>query len=171
MFDRDALNDLYDFTGFTWAAYGRTLRALPPDAIARSVDTSGWPALRNVMLHIAGGWDNWMAETLGLDPPPEIDVAAVTTWDDLDAKRRTVRGWLRRIIDDTSDEDLAARTRPMWQGTAAEMQTSTAEIIAHVLLHERGHHGDVTTLLAQLGATPPAMDYLVYQFFRQRQQQ
>ena len=46
-----------------------------------------------------------------------------------------------------------------------------ADILGHILLHERGHHGDVTTMLSQLGATPPNIDYLTYVFFRTRQTQ
>ena len=169
MFDRDALNALFDYTEFTWGAYGRAIGSLPADVIARPIEGSGWPALRNVLFHIAGGWDGWMAETLRLDAPEEVDVSTISTWEQLDGYRRKVRGWLRRIIDETAHGELKAQTRPMWQGTAAEMQTSISDIIAHILLHERGHHGDVTTLLSQLGATPPPVDYLVYRFFKQRQ--
>src|SRR5581483_10642765 len=127
MFTRDTLNALFDYTDFTWEAYGRTLRSLPVEAVAVPVEGSGWPALRNVLFHIAAGWDGWMAETLRLDAPAEVDVATITTWEILQSKRQEVRGWLRRIIDETPDDQLVAQTRPMWQGTAAEMRTSPSE--------------------------------------------
>ncbi|MEX2225861.1 MAG: DinB family protein [Dehalococcoidia bacterium] len=55
----------------------------------------------------------------------------------------------------------------MWDGPPA-MQVSKADLLAHILLHERGHHGDVTSVLAQIRADPPAVDYLVYQFFKRQ---
>jgi uncharacterized damage-inducible protein DinB len=168
MFDREALNELFDYTSFTWEAYGRSITALPPDALSRAVSGSEWPALRNVLFHLAAAWDGGMKEALHLDDPLDATPESVATWSDLQAHREKMRGWLRRIIDETPDDELYAPTRPMWPGTPAEMQTRIADIVAHVLLHERGHHGDVTTLLSQLGATPPALDYLVYAFFKQR---
>ena len=45
---------------------------------------------------------------------------------------------------------------------------SIGEMLWHVLLHERGHHGDVSTLLHQLGSEAPANDYAVYLWFKER---
>jgi hypothetical protein len=36
---------------------------------------------------------------------------------------------------------------------------SPADIFAHTLLHERQHHGDVHTLLYQLGIEVPIVEY------------
>jgi uncharacterized damage-inducible protein DinB len=36
---------------------------------------------------------------------------------------------------------------------------SPADIFAHTLLHERQHHGDVNTLLYQLGIEVPIVEY------------
>jgi uncharacterized damage-inducible protein DinB len=37
---------------------------------------------------------------------------------------------------------------------------SRGELVLHLLLHERGHHGDVTTLFWQLGIEPDiGLDY------------
>lgn len=36
---------------------------------------------------------------------------------------------------------------------------SPADIFAHVLLHERQHHGDVNTLLYQLGLDIPIVEF------------
>jgi uncharacterized damage-inducible protein DinB len=42
------------------------------------------------------------------------------------------------------------------------MNMSVADILAHLLLHERGHHGDLSTLFYHFGAELPSMDYRVY---------
>lgn len=166
--DRAALNELFDFSTFTWRTYGNAARTLPPGALARPVPGSGWPALRNALFHVALSWDGWLCEKLALDEPLDAVPEAVTTWDELDAHRVKARGWLRRVIDETSDEALAAKTDLFAAGTPAETMVSPGEILAHILLHERGHHGDITTLLAALGATPPSVDYLTYLFFARR---
>ena len=36
---------------------------------------------------------------------------------------------------------------------------SPGEILAHVMLHERQHHGDLNTLLYQLGVDIPIVEY------------
>jgi uncharacterized damage-inducible protein DinB len=41
-------------------------------------------------------------------------------------------------------------TYPLWQ------------MLLHLLNHQTFHRGQVTTLLRQLGALPPAIDFLVY---------
>jgi uncharacterized damage-inducible protein DinB len=162
-FDRAALNELFDYTTFTWETYGRSLAALAPDAFTQPIPDSGWQTLAGLLFHIALGWDDWLRDRVGVDDPLDATPESITSWDDLRPHRERVRGWLRRVIDETSDHDLPERSieRP---GT----RVSVADILTHILLHERGHHGDVSTLLARLGATPPTSDYLVYVFFRNR---
>lgn len=48
------------------------------------------------------------------------------------------------------------------------MQVSVAEVLAHILLYERSHHGDINALLERAGAELRASDYLVYVYFRDR---
>ena len=69
-----------------------------------------------------------------------------------------------RIIDETPDERFDTR------GTDASGRPRGApsEIIAHILLHERGHHGDISTLLDAFGVSLPPTDYLVYAFVGKR---
>ena len=82
-----------------------------------------------------------------------------------------VRELMRRALGETSDDDLRAPTIRMWEGTPAEQMVSPAHVLGHILLHERGHHGDISTVFSQLGAEPPNVDYLVYRFFQSRKQQ
>jgi uncharacterized damage-inducible protein DinB len=162
--DRDALRELFDYTTFTWASYGNSVRALPAGAFTEAVGGSGWPALRDALFHIATAWDEWVCEQTGVAfEPRERDT--VTTWEELDAVRTPLRASLRGIIDDTPDDRMSA-TVP---GIPGGPGRAPGDVIAHILLHERGHHGDVTTLLSALGAEPPLMDYLVYVFFRDRE--
>lgn len=123
-----------------------------------------------MLFHIATAWDWWLAERLGIEDPLDAKEESVQSWDDLQPMRQTTRGWLRRVIDETSDEDLASATQPMWTETPASMQVSAGEVLTHILLHERGHHGDVSTAISVLGGAPPNIDYMVYVFFSRRRQ-
>lgn len=164
-FDRATLIELFDYTTFTWSAYGNAVRALPPDALTQRLEGSGWGDVRHALFHVAGGWDSWARDRLGLtDPLPKAD--GLTSWGELDAVRQRTRGWLRRVIDETTDEGLRADV-VVWEGEPFEMKETVAQLLAHILLHERGHHGDVSTLIERLGGTPPNADYLVYRWFRQ----
>ena len=165
--DRETLNDLFDYTTFTWESCRRIVARLPEDALTRPVEGSGWPALRNVLFHIAGGWDGWLRNRAGASDPLEEQPADMRTWADVQAVRDRTRGWMRRVLDETSDAELA-RVQHTNPDDPASMLATPAEVIAHLLLHERGHHGDVTTLLSALGANPPQMDYLVYVYFKRR---
>lgn len=163
--NREALRELFDYTTFTWASYGVAMRTLPSDAFVRPIEGSGWASLRQPLFHIAAAWDEWICERIGADPQT-VESADVRTWDEMEAIRSRMRPLLRRIIDETPDDEFNA-PKP---GVAGGPGRAPSEVIAHILLHERGHHGDVTTLLSALGAEVPMSDYLVFAFFRDRQQ-
>jgi uncharacterized damage-inducible protein DinB len=163
--DREPLRELFDFTTFTWTSYGRSVRGLAPSDLTRPVEGSGWPALRNALFHIASAWDGWICEQAGV-PLEEVEAADVADWSELDRVRQKNRAMLRDIIERSTDAALQERTLSIVPGEPPEM--THGEIIAHILLHERGHHGDVSTLLSALGAESPGIDYMTYVFFRNR---
>jgi uncharacterized damage-inducible protein DinB len=165
--DRAALRELFDFTTFTWAAYGQAMRRLSPEDFTRPIDGSGWPALRNALFHIASAWDGWFCEFSG--SREVIDESyKPETWEQTDAYRQRIRAMLERIIDDTPDAKLHAPWMAITPG--GELELSPADIITHILLHERGHHGDIGTLFHAAGAPLPDIDYMTYVFLRNRKQ-
>jgi uncharacterized damage-inducible protein DinB len=159
------LRELFNYTTFTWATYGKMVRRLEPGDFARPVEGSGWPALRNALFHIASAWDGWIHEFAATGETVDENYRA-ETWEETDASRQRIRELLRRIIEETPDEKMAAPWMPIVPGGEPEM--TPADIIAHILLHERGHHGDVSTLFHALGVELPGMDYMTYVFFRNR---
>jgi uncharacterized damage-inducible protein DinB len=160
-FDRAALRELFDYTTFTWSAYADAMRGVSQEDFARAVDGSGWPSLRQALFHIAAAWDGWICtqsgsgETIDESYRPE-------TWAELQAYRNRMRPLLLRIIDEMPDEQFDA---PL-PGVAGGPGRPPREVVAHILLHERGHHGDISTLLSALGVPPPKVDYLVFVFSR-----
>jgi uncharacterized damage-inducible protein DinB len=160
---RDALRELFDYTTFTWATYANLVCALPADALTRPIAGSGWPSLRDALFHIATPWDEWICARTG-EPYDVPQQEQVSSWDQLAAVRAMLRSLLHRIIDEMPDEefDMPPSDAPAGYGR------SPREIVAHILLHERGHHGDVTTLLVAHGVQLPLSDYAVFLFFRER---
>jgi uncharacterized damage-inducible protein DinB len=163
--DRAALREMFDYTTFTSASYANSVRHLPEDAFCRAVDGSGWPSLRDALFHIASAWDGWIVEASG-SPHAIVERSDITSWDDVERCRAAMRGRLESVIDRTPDDRLYAPSWPIVP--AGEPEMSPAHAIAHILLHERGHHGDVSTLLSALGAPVPGIDYMTYVFFRNR---
>jgi uncharacterized damage-inducible protein DinB len=96
----------------------------------------------------------WLADPAGTSDEPEVRVAS---WDELEDYRRRVWGHAREYLDALNDGDLA---RPREMNVDGDMLVySPAEIFAHAMLHERQHHGDVNTLLSQLGIEVPTVEF------------
>jgi uncharacterized damage-inducible protein DinB len=164
MLDRDALRELFDYTDFTWSVWSRALRGMPPEQFTQAVPGSGWPAMRNVLFHIAAAWDEFFVNRFA----GELEVIEVDdlTWPQLDAQRRKVRALMRRLLDESSDEELRTEVA----SSAGGVDMTTGDLLTHLLLHDLRHHGDITTLLHQLDAQPTLSDYAVYLWFKQREQ-
>jgi uncharacterized damage-inducible protein DinB len=170
-FDRAALAELLDYTDFTWGAYRRVIRELPDDALNNPVDGSGWPALANALFHIAGAWDEWLRDAAGETYEAQEIAWYTESWERLDEYRGLTRGWLRRALERTSDDALDEPDVTLKRVPNAppgfEVPT-TRQIVVHLLLHERGHHGDISTLMHSLGGKLPPIDYLGYLAWKQR---
>jgi uncharacterized damage-inducible protein DinB len=158
--DDAALQDLFAYTGWAW---DQIRAAIPDDETLRAVAPgSGWPALRNCLGHIVLAYDRWVPAIVALktQPLPDLAPGDFLTWQQIDAHRRRTRDALRSHLDAWTDADLREVHEVDVDGEA--IRYSRGELITHLLLHERGHHGDVTTLLWQLGHESETM--LEYRF-------
>lgn len=152
--DRAAIEELFAFTDYSWTEHERAIRPLGDDVLTKPAPGSGWPALRDVLAHINWAYVRWLADpTTTTDEPVE----RATSWDELEAYRRRVRGRARAYLDSLGDDELVSRREMDVDGET--LRYSPAEILVHVLLHERQHHGDVNTVLYQLGIEVPIVEY------------
>lgn len=166
--NREALNELFDFTTFTWAAYARMMRGLTDEDLVRPIENAGWSSLREALVHLAAAWDGYLSEKAGI-PFTEFDIDTIVTWEVIQSICAQSRGWMRTILDVMTDAQLFEETSPTWDAQQDASRSTVADVILHILLHERGHHGDITTLFSQLGVTVSNSDYLIYQFFKNRE--
>ena len=152
--DRAAIQELFMFTDYSWGEHEDLIRPLGDAKLTEPAPGSGWPALRDAFAHINWAYVRWLADPAGTTDEP---VERVTSWDELDAYRRRVRDHARVYIDSLSDDELM---KPREMNVDGEtLVYSPADIFAHTLLHERQHHGDVHTLLYQLGIEVPIVEY------------
>ena len=147
--DKAALQDFFAYTGWAW---DEIKSAIPDDETLRAVAPgSGWPTLRNCLAHIVLAYDRWVPAIVDLKSQPLPDPAPddFMNWSQIDTHRRRTRDALQSHLDAWTDAELSELRLVDVDGDP--IRYSRGELITHLLLHERGHHGDVTTLFWQLG--------------------
>ena len=152
--DRAAIEKLFTFTDYSWREYYRAIGPLGDDGLRMPAPGSGWPALRDALVHINWAYIRWLADPAGTTDEP---VETVESWDELDAYRREVRDHARAYLDSMAEEELLTPREMNVDGET--LLYSPADIFVHVFLHERQHHGDVNTLLYQHGVEVPSVEY------------
>ena len=157
--DRAAIEDLFAYTDFAWREITNTIADAGDDVLARPAPGSGWPALRNCLGHMILAYERWVAglpERKSL-PMTGFDPEAIQTLAQLEEHRSKARRQFRSFLDSLSDEELHLMQDFDIDGDT--IRYSYAELLTHLLLHERGHQGDVTTLFYQLGVEIPMLEY------------
>ena len=152
--DRAAIEELFIFTGYSWREHEQLIRPLGDRKLTEPAPGSGWPALRDALAHINWAYVRWLADPAGTT---DERVEPVTSWDELETYRRRVRDHARGYLDSLGDDELVTPREMNVDGET--LVYSPADIFAHTLLHERQHHGDVHTLLYQLGIEVPIVEY------------
>lgn len=150
-FNREAIEELYAFTGYVWDGVLKELRSFGEDMFTKPAPGSGWPSLRDCLGHNLFGYDRWLAIMKGY-PLEGYDQSSASSIDELSDTYTRFRAEFRRLLDSADDEELHRRHEFMVDGEP--IQYTLAELLAHLLLHERGHLGDVNTLFFQLGIEP-----------------
>jgi uncharacterized damage-inducible protein DinB len=152
--DRSGIEELFAFTEYCWRTYTEAVRPLGDETLLKAAPGSGWPALRDAFVHINWAYVRWLADPAGTSA---IEPEQINSWDELEDYRRRVRSRSRDYFDSLGVSELAAPREMNIDGRP--MRYSPAEIFVHVLLHEREHHGDLNTLLYQLGHEPVMVEY------------
>lgn len=157
--NRDAIQELFDYTGWAWNAITTAIADAGAEALTRPAPGSGWPAFRDCLGHIVLAYQRWCSglpqrKTLGMD---HFDASAIATFEELEGYRAAAREEFKSFLDALSDADLVKVQDFDIDGDT--IRYSYAELMTHLLLHERGHHGDLSTLFYQLGMEMPMAEY------------
>ena len=141
------------------------VQALSPEQFTRDLGSS-FRSVRDTLAHLhAAEWiwyRRWVGESPTALPPADrfADLGSVAAaWRDMEAQIRAYFDplddrALERVIEYKSTVGVPGAS-PLWQ------------MLQHVINHSTYHRGQVTTMLRQMGATPPkAMDLIA--FYRER---
>jgi uncharacterized damage-inducible protein DinB len=161
------LQDTHKLIAFHYWARNRmfeALDALSPEQFTREVGGS-FGSIRNTVIHTMSAEIVWLARWKGETPTAMVapdnysDVASVRrAWMDQEANLRA----FFEIQDEAGIQKVIAYKT--LAGVASE--SVLWQMLQHVVNHASYHRGQVTTLLRQLGATPPKSTDLIA-FYRE----
>lgn len=160
--DRAAIEELFEYTGFAWATIGRALTKLDADLITKPAPGSGWPALRDCFSHQLMAYDEWIAELEG-QPTLDFNPETASSWPEIGAYAHTVRERFSAYLSSLSDDELYAVRDIVVDGEP--VRYTPAQLLANVVIHDRGHHGDINTLLFQHGIPQDDWPWLEFRAF------
>ncbi len=165
--DRSALEELFAYTEFSWSRHARVMEGLTSEQFRAAVGTSGWPSLHQAFFHATGAYDFWLnhAGALGLGDMAHPGDEGFATWAEMAAYRELTRRAFRTALDVDDAELYRKRAFDFGEGPES---LSRADVLANLVIHERGHHGDISTLLYQLGIKAPVVDYRYFLSFPER---
>jgi uncharacterized damage-inducible protein DinB len=162
---RDAIAELFDYADWAWERIARMIDE-HPEAYAAAAPGSGWPSIAACLSHVVGSYDGWLNGPWGGigigemsypgDWPKPID-----DWQAMQAYRRRTRESFQLALDVPDNVLYEPNIREA--GAPPESQPlSRADVLTNLVLHERGHHGDLSTLFYQHGITGFLVDYTFY---------
>jgi len=159
---RDAITELFDYTGWAWERFERVIDGLPEGIYATPVAGSGWPSIAACMTHFVRAYDGWINGDWALDRGeisyPGKWPGPVNSWGDMKAYHERCRESFHGVLALPDDAFYAKKTYPGDSGDPPE-DMSPADIVANLVVHERGHHGDLNTLFHQLGVRSFIVDF------------
>lgn len=157
------LRELFDYNYWARDRQLEACAVLTPEQFLRPLGSS-YSSLRDTLAHLVGAEWIWLERWRGHSPTPAgaTDFAAEkfpalavieARWRDVEREMRDYLGGLREdaLAQPFTYVNLKGQrwTYPLWR------------TLLHVVNHQTYHRGQVTTLLRQLGAQPPQIDYLV----------
>lgn len=162
------VEDLRDLLDYHYWARDRVLDAaarLTPDQYTRDLGNS-FRSIRDTLVHVYGAEVVWCARWQGSSPASLTDADTLADVAALRSVWRTHESTMRRVLDrfGESGVDTPVEYRDL-KGVA--WRQPFGQLLQHVVNHGSYHRGQVTTMIRQLGATPPAsMDLIA--FYRDR---
>lgn len=161
----DTLRELYDYNYWARDRQVEACAALTEEHFLRPMGSS-FSSVRDTLAHLVIVEWIWHERWRGRSPN-QVDVRefAAETFPTLAVVRdrwRVVEDKVRRYLSELSEQALR---RPLtYINMKGERWTyPLGQTLFHVVNHQTYHRGQITTLLRQLGAQAPAIDYLVMQ--------
>jgi uncharacterized damage-inducible protein DinB len=163
MISVETLRDLFNYNYWARDRQLEACAALSEEQFLRPMGNS-FSSVRDVLAHFIFAEWVWLERWLGRTPTQagkqQVGPENFPTLDSVRERWGALEGNVRAYLSGLDDEALQ---RPLtytnWRGQACSYPLG--QTIYHVANHQSYHRGQVTTLLRQLGAEAPAVDYLV----------
>ena len=168
----ETLRELFDYNYWARDRQLKACAALTEEQFLRPMGNS-FSSVRDVLAHLIFAEWVWLERWLGRSPThADRQQVAPDKFPTLDSVRERWSGLelnLRSYLGNLDEPALSrSLTYTNWRG-----QTCTyplGQTMFHVANHQTYHRGQITTLLRQLGAEAPEVDYLVMQDVRAKAQ-
>lgn len=160
--DRETIDELLAYTDYSWARHARVMEGLSDEQFTTPIPGSGWPAPREAFMHVVGAYDGWLNSRWGLSGAGEAEYEErqkMTSWEEMADYRAKTRTDFRRALEVDDETLFGKRERESPFGVAI---LSPADVLTNLLMHERGHHGDISTLFYQMGVKGYIVDWIAF---------
>ncbi len=155
------LRELYDYNYWARDRQLEVCATLGEEQFLRPAGNS-FGSVRDTLAHLLGVEWVWHERFRGRSPRSEPPwLAGLRSVDAMRERWKLVEADLRNFLPVLNDEALG---QPLtYVNFAGKTWTHPlGHTLLHLANHQTYHRGQVTTLLRQLGAVPPAIDFLVY---------
>jgi uncharacterized damage-inducible protein DinB len=154
----DEARRLFSYTEWANARFFDCARGLTEEQFTRHVPSS-FPTIRDTLAHMVFADWLWLRRWKGENPTVRPEWTKEASLETLETRLREIERerteLLARLTDDELGRDFAYRNM------AGDPFTNTlGDLMTHVVNHGTYHRGQLTTMLRQVGATPPATDFV-----------
>jgi len=154
------ISGLYDYNVWANDRIVTAIRELSGEQYTRMIPSS-FPSIRATLGHIAGAEWIWLQRWNGTSPGAAPSWAADATVDLLAGELASVA--LRRRALLASLDETALQKSLSYRNLKGDAFTDRlVNVLLHVVNHSTYHRGQLTTMLRQAGAIPPATDLIVF---------
>lgn len=156
----DDLRSIYAYNAWANSRFFEAIAGLDEERRTAPLESS-FPSVIATLGHIVGAEWIWLSRWQGTSPGGFPEWLQSPTLEDLRTRLSQVESDRTAFLATLTPDDLQ---RPLayklLNGTASSLRL--LDLLLHVVNHSSYHRGQLTTLLRQVGATPPATDYVVF---------
>jgi uncharacterized damage-inducible protein DinB len=149
---------LFDYDAWANALIFDCIDSLTGEQYMRPLNSS-FPTIRETIAHVVGVEWIWNRRLHGDSPteiPPWMNEATPAS---LRAKLKEVADERAQFLTSVGDLDAPISFRDLAGNPYTQ---KLADVLQHVVNHSTYHRGQLTTMIRQVGVTPPRTDFIVF---------
>ncbi len=156
----NTMRQLYEFNRWANGRVLEAVSALSAEDFGRDLRSSH-RSVKETLVHILSGEWIWLMRWQGVSPKAMWAPAEFATLAALRSRWTEFEREQTQFVSSVTDESL--RQEIGYENTRGQRFTYPLwQMMQHIVNHSTYHRGQVVTMLRQLGAVPPATDFLVF---------